>query len=184
LFHDVSKGLEGIRSLNKEGEPSDINHERHGVKIAKEFLKHTPFSKEVTQSVLFLIEFHGLQLPKNAREKSVKKAIRKMAVSFKTKEELTEGIKRLFLFMNCDADGFAPDFKLEKKEINGILKIKFQEVLASTIFYRYELPITGKDLMKHGFKGKEIRTQLDNLVRENVTSINMIEKRLANQLKG
>lgn len=184
LFHDVSKGLEGIRSLNKEGEPSDINHESHGVKIAERILKHMPFSKKVTRSVLFLIEFHGLQLQKNAREKSVKKAIRKMAVSFKTKEELTEGVNRLFLFMNCDADGFAPNFKVKKKEINKSLETKFQEVMESTIFYRYELPITGKDVMKYGFKGEEIRTQLDNLVRENITSINMIEKRLTNQLKS
>lgn len=178
VFHDVAKGLEGIRGINKEGQPNDIGHEEAGVPIAEQALIRLQFGKDIAKRVSFIVRFHGIRLEENPKSSTLKRVIGRIAPYFKNKEELTEGLTKLFQFMDCDADGFTPSFGAEMKRINRSVWEKMKEVLENNIFYRNELPINGNDLMEWGFQGKQIGEMLDYLVRENLRDIEQIKQRL------
>lgn len=171
LFHDVAKGIEGVRGVNKEGQPNDLDHEEMGVPIAKEVLKRLQFGKETIEQVLFLIEFHGIRIPDNPNRRTVTRVIRKFVPQFSDKSSLLNGIDQLFAFMLCDADGFEPDFGDKIKMLIPKWRESFQEVLADTMFYRAELPIDGKLLHSYGYSGKEIGEMFEKLL-----SLNLQEK--------
>ena len=183
VFHDCAKGLPGIRGTNKEGQPNDIGHEEAGAPIAQRVLIRLQFGKEIAKQVAFIVRFHGIRLEESPKSSTVKRVLKRMVPYFKDKKELIEGVIQLFDFMNCDAEGFAPSFGTEQKRINGSVRKHMMEVLDSTIFYRSELPITGRDLIEMGFQGKQVGEILDYLVQENLqtkeTIINRVMKKFA-----
>lgn len=168
LLHDVAKGLPGVRGTNGEGQPNDLTHEAKGVPIAKEVMQSLQFGRKLIEMVLFIVEFHGLRLPEQVKRKSVMKALRKMVPYFSTKAELKEGIKHLFEFMECDADGFERSFGEESKRVNRIVWDAFDDAIENTIFYRTELPVNGKFIMSYGFQGKEIGDLMDEMIEKNL----------------
>lgn len=177
-LHDVAKGLEEVRGINKDGQPNDLNHEEVGVPIAEKALIRLQFGKSITRRVSFIVRFHGIQLDEKARKASIVKIIRKMAPYQANKEQLRAGIEELFMFMNCDLVGFEPSFREEKQRVNNALLPIFREVLDQTIFYRDELPINGRHLMEWGIEGKQIGEVLEYLVIENVQDVETVIKRL------
>jgi tRNA nucleotidyltransferase (CCA-adding enzyme) len=183
LYHDVAKGLPGVRGTNGEGQPSDLTHEGIGVPIAKEAMQTLQFPRKIVDSVLFNVEYHGLRLPERVKKRSVLKAIRKMIPYFSTKEELKKGVKILFQFMECDADGFEPSFGTEMQRVSKIVWSSFEEVLEETIFYRAELPINGQVVMQYGFQGKQIGDLMDEMVDKNLQTEESIKDFLERKVK-
>jgi UTP:GlnB (protein PII) uridylyltransferase len=138
-FHDNKKGDLEIRTISKKGQPQDIGHEKAGVEPTYQVLDRfryfsDPETAKIAEDVLFLVEFHGLDIALNNadltpeetvaqfKDKSVKKAINKIADLCDSKEELVRKFKLLFDFKKLDAYGFAPEFG------NRVLEtIKFAE---------------------------------------------------------
>lgn len=178
VFHDVAKGMKGIRGVNKEGQPNDIGHEEAGVPIAKQALIRLQFGKEIAEQVAFIVKFHGIRLGDNPKRATVVRLLRKMSTYtyFKNKQQLIEGADRLINFMQCDADGFNPSFGAEMKVQNNLLRSAMMEVLENTMFYRHELPLNGNDLLQLGLRGKEVGKVLDILLKENVRDVSLAKK--------
>lgn len=169
LLHDNAKGMPGIRGRNSEGEPNDLEHEAAGVKPAKEMLLSLQFGKTLTKDVLFLVKHHGLRLPADARNRSIVKAIRKMAQDSHTKADLERNVENLFNFMRLDAKGFNKSFGEVIEQELLALKPRFAEVMNTHYFYISELPITGKDLLAIGFPQSQlIREVLEELLLLNI----------------
>lgn len=57
LFHDVAKGMEGIRAW-QDGQPTDHGHDRKGAEISREVLQRWGYGHEVVEAVAFLVEMH------------------------------------------------------------------------------------------------------------------------------
>lgn len=169
LFHDCEKGKEGVRGVNREGQPNDLEHEAKGVEPTKKALIRLQFGSDFADEVGFLVKHHGLRLPINPKRKSIVSALRKMSADARNKEHLKERVEKLFNFMLLDAQGFQPDFARETTELLETLRPLFMEVLEEQIFYVSELPINGKDLISLGYpQGKIIREMLEDFVIQNL----------------
>lgn len=164
LFHDVAKGMPGVRGVNKVGQINDLNHEEMGVPITKEALQQLQFGKDVVEPVLFLTEWHGIRLPEKPNRRTVTRTIRKFIPHFSDKESLMDGIELLFDFMLCDMDGFGPELKNQLDSLNEKWRMAFSKVLADTMFYRAELPVDGRLIQSYGFSGKDIGAVFDKLL--------------------
>jgi tRNA nucleotidyltransferase (CCA-adding enzyme) len=167
LLHDVVKGLEGIRGISPSGQPNDLGHEEAGVPVAQSILRRLELDRWLVRDVLFLVMFHGLSLEATPKKSACIRALRRMAPYYKTKKDLNVALTTLFVFMNCDAEGFNRDFCLDSKRQKTSFKPFVFEALRSTVIYRSDLPITGKDLVGLGFDGKEVGEILDKLIELN-----------------
>lgn len=58
LLHDVAKGLEGVRGVNKEGQPSDHGHEVVGAAMARQILNRLQLPRETVERVVWLVKNH------------------------------------------------------------------------------------------------------------------------------
>ena len=175
LFHDVAKGLEGVRGINKEGQPNDLNHEEKGVPIVKKVLRELQFGKDILNPVLFLIEHHGIRIPESPNRRTVTRIIRKFVPFFPNKTSLISGVQLLFDFMVCDAEGFNPDFGNEVKVMIAKWQPHFNDVLEDTMFYRSELPVDGRLVQQYGYSGKEVGEMLEKLLVLNLQDAEAIE---------
>lgn len=182
LLHDVAKGLPEIRGVNDKGMPNDLNHEEAGVPIAKKALNDLQIDKHTKQRVLFVVEHHGLRLPGKPKKRSVMKALRKMAPSWKNKTELHQALEDLIRFMYVDADGFEPAFGSDMKKLTKTVKPFFFEQLDEMVLFREDLPVNGGLLAKRGLVGKEIGNTLDEMIRLNICELNQAEKFLEKKI--
>lgn len=178
VYHDCMKGTEGIRGENTSGQPNDLGHEEAGAPVAEEAVIRYNFGKETASKVAFLVRFHGLRLEENPKHSTTKRLIRKLVSTFSDKESLRNGFDQLIAFMECDSEGFSPDFRDESIRATHSVKEVSHIVLNDTIFYRSELPINGKDLIALGIEGKRIGEVLDALVLDNFQSRKAIMKTL------
>lgn len=164
LFHDVDKGTDGIRGLNKEGKPNDLGHELKGSETVKVILLRLGFGKKLSDNVSFLIKNHGVRIEANAKNKVVFKWIKKLSKEFKNKEELTISIFNLLNFVECDANGFNSNLRDEvlasMRHVRSISDI----ILSENIFYVSELSVNGKDALEAGLEGKKIGESLNKLL--------------------
>ena len=58
LLHDVAKGLEGVRGVNREGLPSDHGHEVVGAALARQILTRLRMPREMVDRVTWLVKNH------------------------------------------------------------------------------------------------------------------------------
>jgi tRNA nucleotidyltransferase/poly(A) polymerase len=170
LYHDVAKGMDGIRGVNNEGQPNDLGHEQAGEPIAKEAINSLQFGGELAKNVGFIVRFHGIRLAPGVGSRSIVKAVRKMAEYFSNKDDLTAAVDQLFNFMTCDAEGFEPSFGPTIIKDNLELVKAFHSVLEVTMFYRSELPVNGNDIKVYGIQGIQIGEVLDKFLEHNFRS--------------
>lgn len=170
LLHDIAKGLPIVRGINRMGQPSDIGHEEAGVPIARAILSRLEFDKSVIRDVLFLVNFHGIRLEPNPKRSTCLRVLRRLAEWYPNKRDLLVAVRRLFVFMNCDAEGFADDFGKEMKATLASIKPVFIDVLKESVLYVSDLPITGRDLVERGYQGKAVGEILRRLVDLNKSS--------------
>lgn len=171
LYHDVAKGLSGVRGINKLGYPNDIGHEEVGSAIAFEKMLDYGFGKPIAREVSFYVRYHGIRLDKNSKLKSYVKLLRKMSNEYKNKNDLKNGLIRLVDLIDCDADGFNEDLKIEIKEYIPYLKRGLNEALNSHMFYINELPVNGQDIMIiTGKRGPVVGEILEMLLFNNITN--------------
>lgn len=170
LLHDVAKGVPGIRGVNTQGLPNDLGHEEAGVPIAKGVLQRYEFDKATIQNVLFLVNFHGIQLEPNPKPSACLRILRRMAPYYRTKTELYQAVNALYDFKKCDADGFSESFGREvKKSLPGIREALLH-TLNTSVIYIHDLKITGRDLMARGIQGKQIGELLNRFLELNFTT--------------
>ena len=58
LLHDLGKGMPGVRTLNKEGQPRDAGHEAVSAKMAEAVLKRLNYAPKLVRYITFLVANH------------------------------------------------------------------------------------------------------------------------------
>lgn len=144
VTHDNGKNREGIRKTNKEGQLSDIGHEVAGIPFAKEYLEKEGFDPEIIRKVLFLTEYHGIHFTNDTdhdaqtevnsvKEKTIKKALKKVKSASKDEEDYYDNLWLLFEFKKMDALGFNSQngFAQKQYRICELMYPKYMEVAPS-----------------------------------------------------
>ena len=147
ILHDVAKGLEGIRGVNAEGEPTDFGHDVLGAKMAKNILTRLHFSTVVIQRVTWLVKNHmrfGTNIA--AKDETTLRWIRQTAREgmFRVTKEMAEAFKQLVAL--CIADLSATT--AHEQEV-----IAAQMYGKKLIIMAYEMPVHTTDL---NISGKEL----------------------------
>lgn len=180
LLHDVAKGLEGIRAINKAGQPSDIGHEEAGVPIAKVICHRLELGKSITKEVIMYVKWHGVRFP--AKAKSIRKFLFKFKAEFKNIEELKHNFNMLLDFMLCDAEGFADDFGVKMKEETENIREKSKEVFDKQIFYSNQFDFNASIISEHPKVEKtKIREWIDFFLLNNIKEEDRVLKILDKQ---
>lgn len=180
LLHDVAKGLEGIRDLNKEGQPCDIGHEIKSAEIAEVTLSRFGYKDSFIKRVVWLIANHMAPTAFNSR-KAIQKFIRKVATSgvFRKNSEMVEASYQLVAIHIADMNATNSKSAIEKFINNGKLMIKLAEAMPC---HTSDLKIKGKDVIEAGLQPREVLNALLTTVQSGNLS-NTREALLAKLLK-
>lgn len=181
LLHDVAKGLEGVRGVNKYGQPSDLGHEDVGVPIAKKVCKRLELGKKVVDEVAMYVFWHGERM--NNKTKSVKHFLFKFKNEFRNINALKEGFNKLMDFMYCDSLGFEPVFGKNMMykiyDIRGIGHTLFE----NHIFYSNQFEFSTSVIACHpNVKTSEIREWIEFFIRQNIVEEEAVLKILDKQV--
>ena len=98
LLHDVAKGLDGVRSINREGQPCDHGHEVVGAALARRILERLRLPRETVDRVAWLVQNHMHFGFISAQEDAKTwRWLRKEARSghFRVNKEMAEAFKQL-----------------------------------------------------------------------------------------
>lgn len=159
LFHDIGKIKTVTQEYIKE-EHRYINHYYGHSTVSKELarriLKEYKFSKHALKEILFLIENHDSII--QPTKKSVKKTLIKMGENIANPLLLLE---KLIDLQKADRLDHTKNNPVDKEAIMLLAKeiIKEQEALQIK-----DLDIDGNDLIKFGYKGREIGDTLKELL--------------------
>lgn len=181
FLHDVAKGLEGIRDVNKNGQPSDLGHEEAGVSIAKKVCKRLELGKDITNEVAMYVCWHGARM--NTTKKSVKHFLFKFKDSFRNSIALYNGFNRLLDFMKCDADGFNNEFGSSMKQKLVMIREISEKVFHDQVFYSHQFNFDASVIAKHpNVKQEEIREWIEFFIRNNIIEKEAVLKILDKQV--
>lgn len=167
LFHDVAKGLEGIRGLSKRGYLNDLKHEEKGEEISYNVLISLGLGKELAKSVSLIVKHHGLPLEKTlqGQEKSIIKLFKKVRSDFKTVEELQEFLITIAEFKTFDSHSMVLELKENSLSAYENAKILIPTLIKKQPLYVNQLEITGKDIMENTqFRGVYVGKMLQHLL--------------------
>lgn len=160
VFHDAAKGLPGVRTV-RNGQPSDIGHERAGAPLARAAVLRLGFGRAPARRVGWLVRFHMLRPA--PRPGSVVRALRPVAACCRGREELTAFTGELYQLMWADAAGFAPAFSAERRRELAALQPVLAAVLAGVPFYPQDAGIDGGAL---GLAGPAVGRRIRRLLLE------------------
>lgn len=107
LFHDVAKGLPGIRG-EKEGEPTDYGHDREGARMAQAVLTRWGYRQDFVDSVAFSVAMHmKYHYFVNNEEADAERWLRRLARSgrFRRQADMTAALARLGRLCVADVIG-------------------------------------------------------------------------------
>lgn len=182
FLHDVAKGLEDVRGINKYGKPSDLGHEEKGVPIARKICKRLELGKDIANEVSMYVRWHGERM--SNKKKSVKHFLFKFKNEFKSIDELKEGFDKLMDFMYCDAKGFnawfGQDMLCKIYKNREIAKLIFEE----HVFYSSQFEFNASVIAKHPkVKQNEIKTWIEFFIRQNIIEEDAVLKILDKQVE-
>lgn len=167
FLHDIAKGIDGVRVVNKDGQPSDLGHEKAGIPIARKICKRLELGKKVVDEVEMYVKWHGERM--NNTIKSVKHFLFKFKNEFRNIDELKDGFNKLVDFMYCDADGFEPSFRasiiFNLYDVRGLGNTLFE----NHIFYSNQFKFNTRVIAQHhNVKTSEIRERIEFFIRQNI----------------
>lgn len=157
LLHDIGKP--NCSSVDANGIIHFYGHHKESRKIAVDILHRLRFDNDFIQSVSVLVENHDVRI--DSQYPPVKRMMAKVG------EELFE---KLLMIQTADNSAKNPKYVGEKISRIENVRTIYQNVLAEHQPYMISsLAVTGKDLLKIGFKpGREIgdtlRTLLDDVI--------------------
>lgn len=165
LFHDAGKGLPGIRSLNRDGQPSDIMHADRSSEIAETSLVALGYSKAFVKKVTWLVGNHMdfIRLLE-ADDANLRRWVRHKAKGFSRKKDLVEGLESLREMFVADLEAS----RKNREEVNIVREktgyaIRFAE--RRMCLHSSELAISGEEVkQKIAGTGLEIKDTFRSLL--------------------
>ncbi len=147
LFHDCGKP--DCFSLDENGTGHFYSHPSISAKKAEQALLRLKSDTKTREKVIKLVKVHDTPIEES--ERIIKKRLRSMG------QELFFDLIKL---QRADTKGLAPEFHGREEHFDILEKMAKQIVESEDCFSLKDLKINGNDLMKEGFKGKEIGTAL------------------------
>jgi tRNA nucleotidyltransferase/poly(A) polymerase len=161
LLHDVGKGWQGVRIINKKGNYSDPGHDAKGAELAENILERLKLPPDEVKRIAWLIRRH-MQMPE-PDYKAVLKWLRRLSQQFLRAEVMQQAIGQLLKLHWADRVGGHVDPGAEDWRAVDALTTK---ILAEVPFYPSQLAITGGDIAKSLGAGEQVRLfQADLLTR-------------------
>lgn len=161
LLHDVAKGWPGVRTINREGQPSDPGHDKAGAEAAAAILGRLRVERQVLERVVWLIRHHLVFPP--AERKAVLKWLKRLSGDFKNSSQFAAALEQLFALHQADrlAGHTQPD-------IDGLEAV--QSIAGSLLleipFFSAQLALRGQEIASRLGGGLEVgRFQQNLLVR-------------------
>lgn len=162
LFHDSGKGLEGVRTFNSEGQPSDKGHEGYSSSIAQKALTSLGYSDSFVKNVVFCIKNHGdEQYLETANKTQIRRWLRRKALQCRTQKELVERVNNLSFVFQADlkAKGLSPVNMLRLSNLRN-------NMLVARDMAKHQMPVHSSDLEIRGDVVKEIVGNDKNLIKK------------------
>ncbi|MEW6173089.1 MAG: CCA tRNA nucleotidyltransferase [Bacillota bacterium] len=185
LLHDIAKGMDGVRGLNRRGEWSDYRHEQVGATIAEEVLRRFRVPPVDSRRIVWLVRRH-MVFPK-VEEPGVIRWLRLLAGDFRNREDLAEAVARLITLHEADLKGGKVDPEQRLVE-NERLKTMTEDLLDRVPFYPADLAVGGNVVVQYLGEGPQVKAVLDDLVlaiqaKELVNEKEEVEEALKKKLK-
>lgn len=191
LLHDVAKGWPAVRTVNREGRPSDPGHDKAGAAAAGEILDRLRVERSLRERVAWLIRHH-LVFPA-AERAAVLKWLKRLTGEFKTAEPFKAALSQLFALHKADRLGGHTQPDLAGLEaVQTIAQILLDEVP----FFVSQLALSGREIAARLGSGAAvglfqqdllIRIQSGQLLNDHNTLLAALEARVRrlqrNQLK-
>jgi len=157
LFHDIAKGMPGIRGINKRGELCDHGHEIKGAEVCEDVMSRLSYSKSLVSSVTWLVRHH-MDIPP-ADLSQVSRWLRRKSKHFSDRESFELSIDRLFALAEADNKGRGiGDTDLSAN------RVAVDTILECLPLYVKELSVDGNDVTSRGFSGPRVGHVLDDLL--------------------
>lgn len=151
LFHDVAKPF--CFSLDENGVGHFYGHASKSAEIAEKRLTELRCDTKTKDAVIKLIKAHDTPIEES--EKIIKRRLNSMG-------------KELFFDLinlkRADTAGLAPEFASRNSHFNRLEKMATDILQKDECFSLKKLAVNGNNLIKHGFKGKEIGERLSFLL--------------------
>jgi len=141
LLHDVAKGWPGVRTINREGQPSDPGHDKAGANAAAAILARLKVERQVAERVVWLVRQH-LSLPAETH-KAVLKWLRRLAGGFKSRDQLSAALTQLF-YLN-EADRLAGHTQPDLAALKAVQAMA-ERILAEVPFFPAQLNLSGQQI--------------------------------------
>lgn len=181
FLHDIAKGLQGVRGVNRIGEWSDLGHEEAGFPIAKKICRRLELGKATMGEVAMYVKWHGVRM--STTEKSVKHFLFKFKDTSNNVEQLRSKFSMLLDFMECDADGFNDDFGNGIKQTLVSLREISERVFDKQVFYSNQFNFNASVIAQHPkVKPSEIRERIEFFIRNNIVEEEAVLKILDKQV--
>lgn len=160
LLHDVAKGCPEIRTVNREGQPSDPGHDKLGAEAAAAILGRLKVERQAAARVTWLIRHH-LLLPAAAEKAVIKWYKRLLSGSFKQIEEFEKAVLQLFALHEADRLGGHT-----QPDLAGLAAVRnlALALLHTMPFFSAQLAISGREIMDKLGSGPEVGRFQTNLL--------------------
>lgn len=149
LFHDCGKT--DCFSLDVKGIGHFYSHPSVSAKKADEALLRLRSDTKTREKVVKLVKVHDTPIEES--ERIIKKRLRSMG------DELFFDLIKL---QRADTKGLAPEFHGREEHFDTLEKMAREILESEACFSLRDLKINGNDLIKEGFKGREIGTALSS----------------------
>ncbi|MDF2505875.1 CCA tRNA nucleotidyltransferase [Clostridium sp.] len=153
LFHDIAKPQ--CKITDEQGIDHFYGHAEESSKIAEIILRRLKYDNTTIDKVTTLIKYHDIEITSN---KQIRKLLNKIG---------EENLRDLLKVKEADIKAQNPDFYEDRH--NHLLEVenKINEIVEQQqCFSLKDLDINGHDLIKLGYKGKEIGYLLNGLLEQ------------------
>ena len=168
MLHDIGKGLPKIRTINKDGQPSDHGHEIESAKISENILTRLGYSAKFIKRVVWLVARHMRFAPMLITgEKTLLRWLRSEATSgnFKNNKEMYEAFEQLIqVFLSDMRATKAKDNLLLMNEGENLGKEILLLAKEKMPVHTCDLALSGKDLKNASFEVSNIKDILKYLL--------------------
>ena len=187
LLHDVAKGRNGVRGINKNGEICDHGHAEQGAEIAQVVLSRLRVSQDNIKTIVWLVKHH-MHLPQPHRVAALH-WVERLAKSFRDIYELQYGLFQLFALAH--ADGLASGFVIEYDETLLELEKIVRKIVTEIPFYAGQLAVDGNVIAKFIGVGPQIgkfqqevlrRIQLDKIKNTRADIIDVLRAKRSREI--
>lgn len=198
VLHDLGKGLDNIRIIKPDGQPSDPGHEAQSAKMAEQILRRLRYGEEFVRLVVWLVAQHMRFAPMLLTgEKTLRRWLRHEATNgngpFRTQAQLVEGYRLLTEVFLADMGAtHARDNKKLMDEGRSLGEQVIAMAQASMPVASQDLDIKGWELLtlvpqneiKTTFAYLLNRVQSGNLPNEHNALLQALKKNLARKKGG